>query len=182
MCKSGGDKCDTATPLFEIEDAPAAEAKPVTGVSDAQRNLVKELLHDYKKALEEQCVTGCFTAKHFVTGISDQTITEILQHLQYISSMDYVIENLPLVTKRDVLEVLYIINDVFDDIDLTSAEESMNTTNNDFFRDVPENDLLFGSFLESDIEGSESSTRSGDELFQSFSDVEHMESSDEDLS
>ena len=96
--------------------------------------------------------------------------------------MDYVIENLPLVTKRDVLEVLYIINDVFDDIDLASSEESMNRKNNNFFRDVPENDLLFGSFLESDSEGSESSTRCGDKLFQSFSDVEHMESSDEDMS
>ena len=98
-CSSDGQTCEEALPPYENYDTQKLEQVPVRVVSHEDRLLFRDLLNEYKRNVESQCMTGCFMAKQFVTGISNKTVDEVVDNCEYISSMDYINENLPVIRK-----------------------------------------------------------------------------------
>ena len=42
----------------------------------------------------------------------------MLENSQYISSLDYIMENIPVLRRKDACKILFMVHDVFEDIDL----------------------------------------------------------------
>ena len=93
-----------------------------------------------------------------ISGVNENVIDEIISHLSYISSFEFVKENILCVNEHLVKEVIKIINEVFDET-----------------LEVPVKDLVevtFGKYLEQNL-------NMLDVCFSDFSCGE--ESSDDDL-
>ena len=86
-------------PAFEHTTTESAEKVTVRDETDEDRVLVRALLEEYRLSLEQKCVAGCFTSKDFLTGFSKKTVDEIISNLENISSVDFVIEKLPVMRK-----------------------------------------------------------------------------------
>lgn len=57
----------------------------------------------------------------------DSIIEEIISHLPFIDSIDYIEDNLSIVDKRVMNEVMQIIYEVFDDIQMENNSTSLDT-------------------------------------------------------
>ena len=116
LCVCGGDRCAVSPAPFETEDSQE-EHTAFREVSDDQKVLLKELLLDYKLALEKGCSGDCFVAEEYLTGFSDKIIDSVVDNCQFINSLNFVLENIPVLRRLDAVEIVYMINDIFEDID-----------------------------------------------------------------
>ena len=125
LCKCKGDTCDMPKPLYMYETSDVEEKgmEFERHVTDEQKELLNELLLDYKAVLETKCMSGCFVSKQYVTGFSEKVIKEGIDNCHRINSIDYVIENIPVLHRSDAKEIMYTINDVFEAIAVTDIDK-----------------------------------------------------------
>ena len=96
-----------------VKHASLVPPKPFRQVSNGQENLVKECLHECRR---KSINSVFFTSIDIASGLPDSIIDEIILHFPFIDSINYIENNLSVVDKRVMLEVLQIIYEVFDDI------------------------------------------------------------------
>ena len=125
-CKCNGDKCSMQRPEYVSTECSATE--PIRQANEDQKQLLKELLNEYKNSLETLYCDACFTSKQFVTGFSTETISTITEQCNFICSVDYIMENLPIMRRRDAAEIMLILIDVFEDVDTELVQPDMKDT------------------------------------------------------
>ena len=133
LCKCKGDTCDLPKPLYiyETSDVEEKGMEFERHVTDEQKELLNELLLDYKAVLERKCMSGCFVSKHNVTGFSEKVIEEVIDNCHRINSIDYVMENIPVLHISDAKKIMYMINDVFEDIAVTNIDKNYELVDTD---------------------------------------------------
>ena len=107
-------------------------------VSKNQENLVKDCLEEFRKKSFNSVV---FTSIEISYELPNSIIEEIVSHLPFIDSMEYLEKNLCIVDKRVMVEVMTIIHEIFEDIEMTNSFNSINLTK----EPTPSNRILFSS-------------------------------------
>ena len=154
-CKCDGNSCESPIPPFQ-GCSLTIDKVPFRDVTEEQRELVAELLTDFKRSLDKDSLSAkCFTGRHIMTGFSDGTVKEIVDNCEYISSVDYIVNNLPIIWRKDALEVMYVIKDVFNDVEIDKSDELSLHEKVIPFDDEIDKDLLYGDCYELDSDEDE---------------------------
>lgn len=84
-------------------------------VDEEDRKFLGEMLKEIRsKTRPASSVFGSFD---LATELNQEIIEAITSKCQYIFSIDYIMENFPVFNKQVALEILTIINEIFDDIE-----------------------------------------------------------------
>lgn len=113
------DKCSISTVPFLLKE-PEDTIKfstVVRKVTEEDEKLVQELLVEYHNRITPQ--KPLMVESHFISGINTSIIKEVIPHLPYINSADYVLKNITVAERRLSYEIVVIINDVFDYISMS---------------------------------------------------------------
>lgn len=121
-CKCRGSDCNVPMPEQIGKKAHAATGKITSNrksrkVEPQQKELLQELLNDYRNELVAQC-NAYFLQPACSTGFSDMLIKAVLKHCQFIFTVNDIVELVPVYKRGHALEILCMIKDVFDDIDI----------------------------------------------------------------
>ena len=115
-CKCAGDNC--AFPVFNIPIEMKTQIKDhQRRVSKDKKNLLKELLTDYESEISIQNSVN-FLPSHCSTGFTDALVNAVLQHCKSIFTLDDVYNLTPVHTQEHGVNILLMIQDVFEDIEV----------------------------------------------------------------
>jgi len=87
---------------------------PFRTVSKDMESLVRTLLIKFRNTCFD---TTIFNSVEVVSGLCDGTIEEIIQHLPYINTLQYIEDHLTIINDRVAEEVLVIIQECFEDFE-----------------------------------------------------------------
>ena len=105
-------------------------------VDDIDRQFLQEMLSEIKI----EAGSSIFGSVGLSCGIDDEVIEAIAKKCQYIFSTDYIMANFPVFSKELAVEILKVVNEIFNDIAEVEFINSMdeNIVNDFFFLDVEE--------------------------------------------
>ncbi|XP_028404067.1 Werner syndrome ATP-dependent helicase-like [Dendronephthya gigantea] len=89
-------------------------------VSKKDKQLLSEILFDYQSQLVG--TSNYYLSAHYSTGFSDKLIELVVQQAKYIFSVDYLMSNLPVFSRKHAVQILQIFNEVFEDIGESDIE------------------------------------------------------------
>ncbi|XP_057290781.1 bifunctional 3'-5' exonuclease/ATP-dependent helicase WRN-like [Hydractinia symbiolongicarpus] len=118
-------ECDEC-PLFPFEIVTEEKESKLFGkkiireVSEDDKQLVKDMLVEYHETICSKPML--LVPGEVMTGLSKSCINEIVLHLPYINSMEYIQNNLNLGTDTSK-ELMLILNDVFHDIEVPDVHK-----------------------------------------------------------
>ena len=152
LCKCS--KCDPSYLkgmfLSKLSEGNTPNQIKIRDATDEEKEVIRELLIEHHSFSKSVCG---ITPPEIVSGITESVIDSILLHLPFIDSIDYILQNLPVVSKAVAKEILVIINEVFEDIDSSEDiqdEVFANISNDKFvFSDI---ELVFSDDNISDNE------------------------------
>eukprot|EP00794_Sanderia_malayensis_P001713 gene1712-1911_t len=169
----GVDGCCVAKPFYEVE-FEAAEPIEVRGISVEDKVLLTEVLLEYKKKVEKHSRKYvAFADIQFITRFSSKTIENVVEKAQYVCSMEYLLENTPIILQNHAAEVILIFQDIFEDVDnveLLKAKQAIENFNEE--RCLDELDML--NFEMNDQEDDEN-----EEFFEDFEEIEFSDNDEE---
>lgn len=88
-------------------------------VDEKDRSFIADLLNDYRSSLINSS-THLYTSHAACTGFSTDLVDSVLASCEHIFDLSYIINNLPVFQLDHAKEILYIIADVFGDVDMQS--------------------------------------------------------------
>ncbi|XP_057312160.1 recQ-like DNA helicase BLM [Hydractinia symbiolongicarpus] len=118
-------ECDEC-PLFPFEIVTEEKESKLFGkkiireVSEDDKQLVKDMLVEYHETICSKPML--LVPGEVMTGLSKSCVNEIVLHLPYINSMEYIQNNLNLGTDTSK-ELMLILNDVFHDIEVPDVHK-----------------------------------------------------------
>ena len=132
-CDACRETCKCCTCVSSLQQLPArcydaseekSEIVPSScrNVSEEDRKFLSEMLMEIKS--KTRPVNSVFGSFDLATELNQEVIDAITSKCQYIFSIDYIMENFPVFNKQVAMEILTIINEIFDDIE---EWESLNT-------------------------------------------------------
>eukprot|EP00794_Sanderia_malayensis_P004128 gene4126-4682_t len=173
QCKEGVDGCCVAKPFYKVE-FEAAEPIEVRGISVEDKVLLTEVLLEYKEKVEKHSRKYvAFADIQFITRFSSKTIENVVEKAQYVCSMEYLLENTPIILQNHAAEVILIFQDIFEDVDnveLLKAKQAIENFNEE--RCLDELDML--NFEMNDQEDDEN-----EEFFEDFEEIEFSDNDEE---
>jgi hypothetical protein len=86
-------------------------------VSKDKKNLLKELLTDYGSEISIQNSVN-FLPSHCSTGFTDALVNAVLHHCKSVFTLDDVYNLIPVHTQEHAVNILLMIQDVFEDIEV----------------------------------------------------------------
>jgi len=97
-------------------DCESSELKiPVRKVTPDDEKLVRNLLIE---SHENQCsFLPLLTPPELVTGLNEQIISAVVENLEYIDSVKYILKNLNVINLKCAREIAVIVKEVFIDVD-----------------------------------------------------------------
>ena len=99
----------------EPEENPEILPSSSRIVDEEDRTFLSEMLKDIKSKTGP--VSSVFGSAELATELNQEVIDAITSKCQYIFSIDYIMKNFPVFSKQVAMEILTIINEIFDDID-----------------------------------------------------------------
>ncbi|XP_022809284.1 Bloom syndrome protein-like [Stylophora pistillata] len=109
-----GKLCREPLPVINLNEG---EEKPVMTreVSHNEMEVLREILEDYKEefSTEFKCFLGVDGRNLFVDALTKK----VLKHCKFIFDKAYILENLPVFTNSQAMDILCMMNDVFQDVD-----------------------------------------------------------------
>lgn len=118
VCSCTSGTCTEPTPNYEqIPDQPVCVIS--RQVDEKERSFIADLLNDYRSSLINSS-THLYTSHAACTGFSTELVDSVLASCEHIFDLSYIINNLPVFQLDHAKEILYIIADVFGDVDVQS--------------------------------------------------------------
>ncbi|XP_015797640.2 probable ATP-dependent DNA helicase RecS [Nothobranchius furzeri] len=117
-CTSAG--CDMAVPKYEQAPLEVSAPGQIREVTEDEKDLIRNLLHTYKLSLIPE--THLYTNSTYCTGFSDELINSVLEHCAEIFDLNFIMNNLPVFSKRHAQEILRILFEVFEDFKFTELD------------------------------------------------------------
>ena len=115
-CKCLGGCQSLIPPIPSIEVVPETKPEtPVRNVSRDDETLVKDLLLEYHE--EQSCNIPLLAPAEIVTGVTDELVSKVIEHLPYIDSVAYVRNVLNVSSIKLAREISVIVKEVFIDDD-----------------------------------------------------------------
>lgn len=114
-CQCGEPSCE-GFKIPDIMDCESSEPKiPVRKVTPDDEKLVRNLLIE---SHENQCsFLPLLTPPELVTGLNEQIISAVVENLEYIDSVKYILKNLNVINLKCAREIAVIVKEVFIDVD-----------------------------------------------------------------
>lgn len=152
-CMCGGQECRIE--MLDLNSKP--KESPITSrsarkVTSKQKNLLKELLKDYKDELVKEG-DSYFLPSECCTGFTTMLVKTVLKKCKFIFTLSDIVELTPVYKKDHAMEILYMIKDVFDDIVIDC--DSVPVSSEVVFR---ERDLEYGGQYDSSESSSDSNS------------------------
>ena len=115
-----------------VGDVPALSRQ----VDDSDRLFLQQMLSEIKI----EAGSSIFGTVGLSCGLDDEVIEAIANECQYIFSIDYIMANFPVFSKELAVEILKVVNEIFNDIAEVEFINSMdeNIVNDFYFLDVEE--------------------------------------------
>ena len=114
-CDCGDEEMHNGTP-FPLTNSGSDEKNPPLSrsVNDEERAFLKEVLLENLSSKESSSIFGMGA---LVNSLDSETVETIVDKCQYIFSIDYVLDNFPILSHALAHEIVVIINEVFGDIE-----------------------------------------------------------------
>ena len=122
LCKCGGETCTVPLLSFESVEPTSAvlsQQQKKRTVTFREKELLKELLTDCQKRIAANC-PSYYLSSESSTGFTDSVIASTVKKCKFIFTIDDVMEHVPVYTRSHAVEILLILNDIFEDIDTSS--------------------------------------------------------------
>ena len=123
LCKCEGETC--AIPLLSFQTskppniAEVNEQPKKRTVSFQEKELLKELLTHYQKMLASKC-PSYYLSSESCTGFTDAVLSSTVKKCKFIFTLDDVVKHVQVYTRPHAVEILLILNEIFDDIDIST--------------------------------------------------------------
>ncbi|XP_055053684.2 ATP-dependent DNA helicase RecQ-like [Misgurnus anguillicaudatus] len=117
LCSHGG--CDSALPVYELSHDVQVTVKSRKVTEDHQK-LIKDLLYRYKLSLVQH--THLYTNSTNCTGFSNELIDCVLERSAEIFDITFIMDNLPVFSKRHGQTILKVFFDIFGDFEYTDVD------------------------------------------------------------
>lgn len=118
VCSCTSGICTEPTPNYEqITDQPVSVIS--RQVDEKNRSFIADFLNDYRSSLIKSS-TYLYTSHAACTGFSTELVDSVLANCEHIFDLSYIINNLPVFQLDHAKSILYIIADVFGDVDVQS--------------------------------------------------------------
>ena len=111
----GEEGCSVELPNFDVQDKGDNPEKQSRKVSEEQNDLLKEVLLDYQRTASAGLLS--YFSQECTTAFTNTLIDAVMKHAKYIFTLDYILVNLPVFTTTHAVQILYMVQDVFEDID-----------------------------------------------------------------
>lgn len=123
ICEGTG-PCTISRPNYE-EISDIAKQSAVRVVTEEEKQLFSEVLVDYKSQQDQEHHNHIsFMGKEYFIGLSATMIKEIVEHVPFISNLEYVLEHTPVYYKKHAGEILFMLQDIFGDISEEEQEKA----------------------------------------------------------
>ena len=110
-----GSGCEVPLPEISVVEPKENVKYKTRDITSEQRQLLQELLQDYKLELSSQLFS--FMGVNGMELFSDILVKKVLKHAPFIFDKGYILDHLPVFNKGHAMDILCMINDVFEDID-----------------------------------------------------------------
>lgn len=117
LCSSAG--CDLAIPEYEMSPDVHATVKS-RKVTEDHKELIRDLLYRYKLSLVEHI--HLYTNSTDCTGFSNELIDCALERSAEIFDLTFIMDNLPVFSKRHGQKILKVFFDIFGDFEYTDVD------------------------------------------------------------
>ena len=138
-CCDSPDSCKGPLKPFEREST-AEQENPAQcrHVSDEERALLKGALSELESSMSQGYGRSAFgsASSH---GFSKELISDVVAHYHKLFSVEDIIVNVPVFSRRHAVAILGILNEVFDDITENNFLGSFTDANNDYFNSEIDN-------------------------------------------
>ena len=118
LCSSAG--CDVPIPDYELSQQDVHATVKSREVTEDQKDLIRDKLHRYKLGLVQH--THLYTNSTDCTGFSNELITCALERSTEIFDIPFIMDNLPVFSKRHGQKILRVFFDIFGDFEYTEVD------------------------------------------------------------
>ena len=123
-CSCNGEgSCHLSQSYYGITEKSSIQQANVRNAADDEKELFLEVLKDYKVQLEENHPIS-FTDREYLIGLSLNAMKEIVNHVNVISTVDYILSSTPVYQLQQAGEILLMVQDIFGDIDKIELEKA----------------------------------------------------------
>ncbi|KAK0143251.1 Werner syndrome ATP-dependent helicase [Merluccius polli] len=119
-CSSAG--CDVAIPEYELINTQQYAHATVKSreVTEDQKKNIRDLLYRYKLSLVQNM--HLYTNSSNCTGFSNELIDCVVERCTEIFDLPFIMDNLPVFSKRHGVNILRVLFDVFGDFECTEVD------------------------------------------------------------
>ncbi|XP_063043616.1 ATP-dependent DNA helicase RecQ-like [Engraulis encrasicolus] len=120
VCSCSSPSCDVAIPDYELPEQYTHAVVKSREVTEDQRQTIRDTLYRYKLSLVQNM--PLYTNSSDCTGFSNELIDCVLERCTDIFDLPFIMDNLPVFSKRHGQEILSIILNVFGDFEYTEVD------------------------------------------------------------
>ncbi len=109
--------CKIQVPNYGENQEESIQKEQIRNATDLEKQLFRDIFQEYVlQQNQEYSNIASFVHSQFLSGISDTAITEILEHLPFITGMDYILQYTAIYKQHHAGEIVLMINDIFSDM------------------------------------------------------------------
>lgn len=99
----------------ELDNCPCTLERQV---NTDERGTFKEVLKDL--AVTCQANISVFGSACFQDVLTDATVSDLAADLEHLFTVDYILQNFPILNEKLAAEILMVVNDIFNDVEDTT--------------------------------------------------------------
>ncbi|XP_031571181.1 Bloom syndrome protein-like [Actinia tenebrosa] len=153
------EKCQIPIPCFDDITSNVEKKMRIRKVSKEDKTLLRELLMEHKDSQQSGLVT--YLHPECTAGFSNSLVKAVIKQCNKIFTLEGIVSNLPVFKRSHAVDLLNMLNDVFEDIDLKQLEIAVETAPECLERDY---DLTYNQCYE--YESSSNSSEEEEECYE----------------